>query len=482
MISSSPTPATSPVSATRSSASCWAVASLLKRARDQAFDGVARSGGAAEQQRAGVGEVDRRRGCRIGERDVRDGAEEHEDQRDAHSFTVARAAVDAHRPPCGLESPATRVRSPATHGGARASSPSSRRRLGSGSPATRVRSLVGDSGQSARAARRVAGDSAQVASDSARVAGDSALIGGAAARVAGDSALIARDSALTKTPPRARSDVGLGDAPPRLRHGVEAKTAPRAPVSIQAHAAGFRAIDTANQRKHYHEAGVGEALRAFLAAHHRDELWLHTKYTYMAGQDARLPYAPDAPIGVQVAQSCRSSLVHLGVDRLDSVLLRTALVARRRSRPRRPPGVARARAAGRRRPHRAHRQEQRHRAPGRRARRVRADRARVRAEPLPRVARLGSRRSRRVRAPRHRVPGVLAAHRQPHDLRPPRRRRDRAGARRHGRAGRAAVRAAARDDPGCPVIRSIAQHARDDVAIAALELTAAELRAVEQAR
>jgi diketogulonate reductase-like aldo/keto reductase len=108
---------------------------------------------------------------------------------------------------------------------------------------------------------------------------------------------------------------------PTLVYGTAWKEDRTTACVIQALAAGFRAIDTANQRKHYHEAGVGEAVRGFLATHHRDELWLQTKYTSMAGQDARLPYAPDAPIGVQVAQSCRSSLVHLGVDRLDSVLL-----------------------------------------------------------------------------------------------------------------------------------------------------------------
>jgi len=35
---------------------------------------------------------------------------------------------------------------------------------------------------------------------------------------------------------------------------------------------GFRAIDTANQRRHYHEVAVGEAVAAFLAeGHARDE-------------------------------------------------------------------------------------------------------------------------------------------------------------------------------------------------------------------
>jgi diketogulonate reductase-like aldo/keto reductase len=84
-------------------------------------------------------------------------------------------------------------------------------------------------------------------------------------------------------------------------------------------AAGFRAIDTANQRKHYQETGVGAALdRAKLP---RAELWLQTKFTFVNGQDARLPYDPKAPIGKQVEQSFHSSLEHLGVEHLDSYVL-----------------------------------------------------------------------------------------------------------------------------------------------------------------
>lgn len=87
----------------------------------------------------------------------------------------------------------------------------------------------------------------------------------------------------------------------------------------QALAAGFRAIDTANQRKHYFEAGVGRALAA--AGVPRDQLFVQTKFTFADGQDHRLPYDPRAPIGEQVAQSFASSLEHLGLDRLDSLVL-----------------------------------------------------------------------------------------------------------------------------------------------------------------
>ena len=86
---------------------------------------------------------------------------------------------------------------------------------------------------------------------------------------------------------------------------------------------GFRGIDTANQRRHYHEAAVGQAIAASVKAGlvTRDELFLQTKFTFRRGQDHRLPYDPDAPIAVQVAQSFASSLEHLGTDRIDSYVL-----------------------------------------------------------------------------------------------------------------------------------------------------------------
>jgi diketogulonate reductase-like aldo/keto reductase len=86
---------------------------------------------------------------------------------------------------------------------------------------------------------------------------------------------------------------------------------------------GFRAIDTANQRKHYHEAGVGEALAVAYRAGvvTRADLFLQTKFTYQRGQDHRLPYDPAAPLALQVAQSLASSLEHLGTDHVDSYVL-----------------------------------------------------------------------------------------------------------------------------------------------------------------
>ncbi len=87
--------------------------------------------------------------------------------------------------------------------------------------------------------------------------------------------------------------------------------------------AGFRGIDTANQRRHYFEAGVGEGLAAVYRGGlvTRADLFLQTKYTYQPGQDHRLPYDPDADLATQVAQSMASSLEHLGTDHVDSYVL-----------------------------------------------------------------------------------------------------------------------------------------------------------------
>src|ERR1700685_1914614 len=86
---------------------------------------------------------------------------------------------------------------------------------------------------------------------------------------------------------------------------------------------GFRGIDTANQRRHYFEAGVGQGLAAAYLAGvvTRADLFLQTKFTYQPGQDHRLPYDPAASLSVQVAQSMASSLEHLGTDYVDSYVL-----------------------------------------------------------------------------------------------------------------------------------------------------------------
>ena len=87
--------------------------------------------------------------------------------------------------------------------------------------------------------------------------------------------------------------------------------------------AGFRAIDTANQRRHYFEAGVGAAVAEAIrdGVLRREELFLQTKFTSASGQDHRLPYDPKADPATQVRQSFASSLEHLQVEAIDSYVL-----------------------------------------------------------------------------------------------------------------------------------------------------------------
>ena len=99
-------------------------------------------------------------------------------------------------------------------------------------------------------------------------------------------------------------------AVPEFLYGTAWKEDRTAALTEQALRAGFRGIDTANQRRHYVEAGVGEALAAASRAGSvtRADVFLQTKFTYRGGQDHRLPYDPAAPVATQVAQSMASSL------------------------------------------------------------------------------------------------------------------------------------------------------------------------------
>jgi diketogulonate reductase-like aldo/keto reductase len=110
---------------------------------------------------------------------------------------------------------------------------------------------------------------------------------------------------------------------PDFLYGTAWKEDRTAALTELAIRAGFRGIDTANQRRHYHEAAVGEGLAAAYRAGvvTRADLFLQTKFTYQRGQDHRLPYDPSASLAEQVAQSLDSSLVHLATDHVDSFVL-----------------------------------------------------------------------------------------------------------------------------------------------------------------
>ena len=110
---------------------------------------------------------------------------------------------------------------------------------------------------------------------------------------------------------------------PDFLYGTAWKEDRTAALTELAVRAGFRGIDTANQRRHYFEAGVGQGLAATYldGLVTRADLFLQTKFTYRRGQDHRLPYDAAVRVGVQVAQSMASSLEHLGTDYVDSFVL-----------------------------------------------------------------------------------------------------------------------------------------------------------------
>jgi diketogulonate reductase-like aldo/keto reductase len=114
-----------------------------------------------------------------------------------------------------------------------------------------------------------------------------------------------------------------GSRVPRFLYGTAWKEDETQRLTELALRQGFRGIDTANQRRHYHEAAVGHAISEVIARGlvTREDLFLQSKFTFRAGQDHRLPYDPAASIPIQVEQSFASSLKHLGSELIDSYLL-----------------------------------------------------------------------------------------------------------------------------------------------------------------
>jgi len=113
-----------------------------------------------------------------------------------------------------------------------------------------------------------------------------------------------------------------GISVPRFMYGTAWKKEATARLVELAVATGFRAIDTANQLIHYHEASVGEALQRLEAkGTKRESLFLQTKFTPIAGQGEQAPYDPRADLTTQVRQSFESSLHHLRTDYVDSYIL-----------------------------------------------------------------------------------------------------------------------------------------------------------------
>jgi diketogulonate reductase-like aldo/keto reductase len=109
---------------------------------------------------------------------------------------------------------------------------------------------------------------------------------------------------------------------PNIVYGTAWKKDDTSRLVVLAIKSGFRAIDTANQPKHYNEPGVGAALEQLGEfGLSRDDIFLQTKFTPIDGQDHRVPYDSSKPLAVQVRTSFESSLKNLGTTWLDSYLL-----------------------------------------------------------------------------------------------------------------------------------------------------------------
>ena len=115
---------------------------------------------------------------------------------------------------------------------------------------------------------------------------------------------------------------------PAMIYGTAWKKERTADLVETAVRAGFRAIDTACQPKHYNEPGVGEALERLYkdGVVKRSELFIQTKFTSLRGQDKNsVPYDKHAALDEQVRQSVRVSLRNLNTPYLDSLILHSPM-------------------------------------------------------------------------------------------------------------------------------------------------------------
>jgi len=113
------------------------------------------------------------------------------------------------------------------------------------------------------------------------------------------------------------------DGTPKFIYGTAWKEDDTERLTRKAIEVGFRGIDTANQRKHYYEEGVRDALSGAIGdgVVEREDLFVQTKFTYPGGQDDRIPYDVNASHEKQVEQSLERSLEHLRMEYLDSLVL-----------------------------------------------------------------------------------------------------------------------------------------------------------------
>ncbi|PHH66704.1 hypothetical protein CDD81_6541 [Ophiocordyceps australis] len=119
---------------------------------------------------------------------------------------------------------------------------------------------------------------------------------------------------------------------PRLIYGTAWKKERTADFVYAALQAGFRAIDTAAQPRHYNEPGVGQGVRRAVedGLVKRQDIFIQTKFTALGGQSSITPYDRNAPLAEQVRQSVESSLANFTMadgeePYLDSLVLHSPM-------------------------------------------------------------------------------------------------------------------------------------------------------------
>ncbi|KAJ5088983.1 hypothetical protein N7532_007667 [Penicillium argentinense] len=101
---------------------------------------------------------------------------------------------------------------------------------------------------------------------------------------------------------------------PVFLYGTAWKKDQTADLVYNAVHAGFRAVDTAAQPRHYQEHLVGDGIRQAIAEGlvRREDLYLQTKFSPIGAQDPNnMPYDPSLSVTEQVHASIKSSLHNL---------------------------------------------------------------------------------------------------------------------------------------------------------------------------
>jgi diketogulonate reductase-like aldo/keto reductase len=115
---------------------------------------------------------------------------------------------------------------------------------------------------------------------------------------------------------------------PRIIYGTAWKKEKTTILVVEAVLAGFKAIDTACQPKHYREDLVGEALAILNNEYNikRESLFIQTKFTSLDGQDPKnIPYDKNSKLTDQVYQSLEKSFTNLQTNYLDSLVIHSPM-------------------------------------------------------------------------------------------------------------------------------------------------------------